>query len=131
MKLTEKEILESFAFYFGSTLSAETYKDGAVLLAKDLLKKAGMEDFKTMKEITEKVFKTPEDEEFERITIEMEQRDAQGWRKRQVEALKTAEEAFAAWEGVKHEPNQHDVQKQAFKAGWAAAMKSRWSEKND
>jgi cytidylate kinase len=90
-----------------------------------------MDDFKTMKEITEKVFKTPEDEEFERIMIEMEQRDAQGWRKRQVEALKTAEEAFAAWEGVKHEPNQHDVQKQAFKAGWDAAMKSRWSEKND
>ena len=131
MKLTEKEILESFAFYFGSTLSAETYKDGAVLLAKDLLKKAGMEDFKTMKEITEKVFKTPEDEEFERITIEMEQRDAQGWRKRQVEALKTAEEAFAAWEGVKHEPNQHDLQKQAFKAGWTAAMKSQRSEQND
>ena len=128
MKLTEQDILESFAFYFGSTLKAETYKDGAVLLAKDLLKKAEMQDFKTMKEITEKVFKTPEDEEFERIQIEMEQRGEQGLRKRTYE---TAEEAFAAWDRVSHQPNQHELQKQAFNAGWDAAMKKRWSEQND
>jgi hypothetical protein len=131
MKLTEQDILESFAFYFGATLKAETYKDGAVLLAKDLLKKAEMQDFKTMKEITEKVFKTPEDEEFERIQIEMEQRDGQGWRKRQIENAKTAEEAFSAWDRVSHQPNQHELQKQAFNAGWDAAMKKRWSEQND
>jgi len=90
-----------------------------------------MDDFKTMKEITQRVFKTPEDEEFERIQIEMEQRDGQGWRKRQIENAKTAEEAFAAWEGTKHAPNQYDLQKQAFKAGWSAAMKSQRSEQND
>jgi hypothetical protein len=84
-------------------------------------------EFKTMEELMNKVFKTPEDEEFERI--EMEQ--AQGWRKRQIETAKTAEEAFAAWEGTKHAPNQHDLQKQAFKAGWDAAMRQRWSEQND
>jgi hypothetical protein len=128
MKLTEQDILESFAFYFGSTIKAETYKDGAVLLAKDLLKKAEMQDFKTMKEITEKVFKTPEDEEFERIAIEMEQRGEQGLRKRTYE---TAEEAFKAWDRVSHQPNQHELQKQAFNAGWDAAMKKRWSEQND
>jgi hypothetical protein len=128
MKLTEQDILESFAFYFGSTIKAETYKDGAVLLAKDLLKKAEMQDFKTMKEITEKVFKTPEDEEFERIQIEMEQRGEQGLRKRTYE---TAEEAFSAWDRVSHQPNQHELQKQAFNAGWDAAMKKRWSEQND
>jgi hypothetical protein len=128
MKLTEQDILESFAFYFGSTIKAETYKDGAVLLAKDLLKKAEMQDFKTMKEITEKVFKTPEDEEFERIQIEMEQRGEQGLRKR---TLETAEEAFSAWDRVSHQPNQHELQKQAFNAGWDAAMKKRWSEQND
>jgi hypothetical protein len=128
MKLTEQDILESFAFYFGSTIKAETYKDGAVLLAKDLLKKAEMQDFKTMKEITERVFKTPEDEEFERIQIEMEQRGEQGLRKR---TLETAEEAFSAWDRVSHQPNQHELQKQAFNAGWDAAMKKRWSEQND
>jgi hypothetical protein len=90
-----------------------------------------MDDFKTMKELTARVFKTPEDEEFERITIEMEQREAEGWRKRQIERAKTAEEAFHEWAGVKHEPHQHDLQKQAFKAGWDAAMKQRWAEQND
>ena len=87
-----------------------------------------MDDFKTMKEITARVFKTPEDEEFERIQIELEQRGEQGLRKR---AYETAEEAFAAWDRVSHQPNQHDLQKQAFKAGWDAAMKKRWSEQND
>jgi hypothetical protein len=90
-----------------------------------------MDDFKSMKELIARVFKTPEDEEFERIAIEMEQRDGQGWRKRQIENAKTAEEAFAAWEGTKHAPNQYDLQKQAFKAGWNAAMKSQRSEQND
>jgi hypothetical protein len=87
-----------------------------------------MDDFKTMKEITQRVFKTPEDEEFERIQIEMEQRGEQGLRKR---AYETAEEAFAAWDRVSHQPNQHELQKQAFNAGWDAAMKKRWSEQND
>ena len=85
------------------------------------------EEFKTMKEMTERVFKSAEDEEFERI----EREQALSWRKRQIENAKTAEEAFAAWEGVSHHPSQHELQKQAFKAGWTAAMKQRWSEKND
>ena len=85
------------------------------------------EEFKTMKEMTERVFKTAEDEEFERI----EREQSEGWRKRQIESAKTAEEAFALWDGVSHQPNQHELQKQAFKAGWTAAMKQRWSEKND
>ena len=95
-----------------------------------------MDDFKTMKQMTDRVFKTAEDEEFEHLEQlnklrGIETQEAEGWRKRQIEQAKTAEEAFALWEGVKHEPHQHDVQKQAFKAGWTAAMKSRWSEKND
>jgi hypothetical protein len=85
------------------------------------------EEFKTMKEMTERVFKTAEDEEFERI----EREQAEGWRKRQIESAKTAEEAFVLWDGVSHHPSQHELQKQAFKAGWTAAMKQRWSEKND
>jgi hypothetical protein len=85
------------------------------------------DDFKTMKEMTQRVFKTAEDEEFERI----EREQAEGWRKRQIESAKTAEEAFVLWDGVSHHPSQHELQKQAFKAGWTAAMKQRWSEKND
>ena len=38
--LTDEEILESFAFYFGSTLNNKAYNDGAILFAKDILKKA-------------------------------------------------------------------------------------------
>lgn len=85
------------------------------------------DDFKTMKEMTQRVFKTAEDEEFERI----EREQAEGWRKRQIENAKTAEEAFTLWDGVSHHPSQHELQKQAFKAGWTAAMKQRWNEKND
>jgi len=85
------------------------------------------EDFKTMQEMMQRVFKTAEDEEFERI----EREQAEGWRKRQIESAKTAEEAFVLWDGVSHHPSQHELQKQAFKAGWTAAMKQRWSEKND
>ena len=40
LTLTDEEILESFAFYFGSTLSNKAYYDGAILFAKDILKKA-------------------------------------------------------------------------------------------
>jgi hypothetical protein len=39
-ELTDEEILESFAFYFGSTLNNKAYNDGAILFAKDILKKA-------------------------------------------------------------------------------------------
>jgi hypothetical protein len=85
------------------------------------------DDFKTMQEMTQRVFKTADDEEFERI----ERDQAEGWRKRQIESAKTAEEAFVLWDGVSHHPSQHELQKQAFKAGWNAAMKQRWSEKND
>jgi hypothetical protein len=38
--LTDEEILESFAFYFGSTLNNKAYNDGAVSFAKDILRKA-------------------------------------------------------------------------------------------
>jgi hypothetical protein len=85
------------------------------------------DDFKTMQEMTQRVFKTAEDEEFERI----EREQAEGWRKRQIESAKTAEEAFVLWDGVSHHPSQHELQKQAFKAGWDAAMRQRWSERND
>jgi len=40
LTLTDEEILESFAFYFGSTLSNKAYNDGAILFAQDILKKA-------------------------------------------------------------------------------------------
>jgi len=39
-ELTDEEILESFAFYFGSTLNNKAYNDGAILFAKDILRKA-------------------------------------------------------------------------------------------
>ena len=38
--LTDEEILESFVFYFGSTLNNKAYNDGAILFAKDILRKA-------------------------------------------------------------------------------------------
>ena len=40
LTLTDEEILESFAFYFGSTLNNKAYNDGAILFAKDILRKA-------------------------------------------------------------------------------------------
>ena len=39
-ELTDEEILESFAFYFGATLNNKAYNDGAILFAKDILRKA-------------------------------------------------------------------------------------------
>lgn len=85
------------------------------------------DDFKTMKELTDRVFKTPEDEEFERI----EREQALGWRKRQIEVVKSAEDAFLDWAEHSHHPQHFHLERNAFIAGWNAAMKQRWSEQND
>ena len=60
---------------------------------------------------------TPEDEEFERIER------AQGWRKRQIVALKTNVELFDEWEHS-HRPEQYDVERRAYLAGFDAGSRN-------
>ena len=85
------------------------------------------DEFRRMKEMTERAFleKTPEDEAFEELE------KAQGWRKRQITTLGEAEEAFLAWVKHSHYAAHFDIERMAFCAGWAAAMRQRWKEHND
>ena len=85
------------------------------------------DEFKSMKEMTERAFleKTPEDEAFDEIE------KAQGWRKRQIAMLNDSEEAFMAWSEHSHHPQHFHIERKAFCAGWAAAMQQRWKEIND
>jgi hypothetical protein len=62
--------------------------------------------------------KTPEDEAFDDI------HKAQGWRKRQIEENISIEDAFNDWDHS-HRPEQYHVQRQAFHAGWVAAMRRK------
>jgi hypothetical protein len=81
------------------------------------------DEFKTMKELTDRVFKSAEDEEFERI----EREQSLGLHKRP----QSAEEAFMAWVEHSHHPQHFHIERNAFIAGWDAAMKKRWREQND
>jgi hypothetical protein len=61
----------------------------------------------------------PEDEAFEELAR------SQLWRKRQISAANGPEEAFLAWAGHSHHPQQFDVERRAFMAGWRAAMEQQ------
>jgi hypothetical protein len=67
--------------------------------------------------------KTPEDEEFERIEREQEQRNAEGWRKRQIVSLRTNVESFDDWQHS-HNPKQYWVERHAYLAGFEAGSRN-------
>ncbi len=67
--------------------------------------------------------KTPEDEEFERIEREQEQRSTEGWRKRQIVSLRTSIESFDDWE-YSHRPDQYSVERRAYLAGFDAGSRN-------
>ena len=64
-------------------------------------------------------YKTDEDEEFERIEREQEQRSTEGWRKRQVMTMRTSFESFDDWQHS-HRPEQYWVERRAYLAGFDA-----------
>lgn len=75
---------------------------------------------------------TPEDEEFERIAKEQANREAEGWRKRQIISMKTNFESFDDWEHS-HRPEQYWVERRAYLAGFdaGARMERLKKEVND
>jgi hypothetical protein len=75
--------------------------------------------------------KTEEDEEFERIEREQQNREAEGWRKRQILTLRTSFESFDEWEHS-HRPEQYFVERRAYLAGFEAGRRyERLKETND
>ena len=64
-------------------------------------------------------YKTDEDEEFERIEREQEQRSTEGWRKRQIMTMRTSFESFDDWQHS-HRPEQYWVERRAYLAGFDA-----------
>jgi hypothetical protein len=72
---------------------------------------------------------TPEDEAF--VEIERRQRDAEGWRKRQIVSLRTNIESFDEWDHS-HRPEQYWVERRAYLAGFEAGRRfERAKELND
>jgi hypothetical protein len=67
-------------------------------------------EFQRINELVDRVFKSDKD------TL---------WRKRQISALDGAEEAFRDWVGRSHSPQQAEVERSAFLAGWRAAMEQQ------
>ena len=65
--------------------------------------------------------KTPEDEAFDEI--ERKQREAEGWRKRQILSLRTNVESFDDW-GHSHRPEQYWVERRAYLAGFEAGARN-------
>jgi hypothetical protein len=77
------------------------------------------------------VLTTPEDEEFDRIAREQANREAEGWRKRQILSLRTNVESFDDWEHS-HRPEQYWVERRAYLAGFDAGRRyERTKETND
>ena len=71
----------------------------------------------------------PEEEAW--MELEKNRVGAQGWRKAQIERLKSVEDAFHDWEHS-HRPDTYSVEMRAFKAGWVAAIRNEWAkERND
>jgi len=64
--------------------------------------------------------KTPEDEAFDEI--ERKQKDAEGWRKRQILAMRTNIESFDEWDHS-HRPEQYWVERRAYLAGFDAGAR--------
>ena len=75
-------------------------------------------EFQRINALVDRVFKPkdPEDEAFEELN------KALMWRKRQISAANGPESAFQEWSGRSHTPQQADVERSAFMAGWRAAM---------
>jgi hypothetical protein len=70
-----------------------------------------------------------EDEAF--LEIERKQKDAEGWRKRQILAMRTNVESFDDWEHS-HRPEQYWIERRAYLAGFEAGAKhERLKESND
>ena len=67
-------------------------------------------------------YKTDEDEEFERIEREQEQRSTEGWRKRQIMTMRTSFESFDDWQHS-HRPEQYWVERRAYLAGFDAGRR--------
>jgi hypothetical protein len=65
--------------------------------------------------------KTPEDEAFDEV--ERKQRDAEGWRKRQIVSMKTSVESFDEW-GHSHRPQEYWVERRAYLAGFDAGARN-------
>ena len=61
----------------------------------------------------------PEDEAFEELGKTLM------WRKRQISAANGPESAFQEWSGRSHTPQQADVERSAFFAGWRAAKEQQ------
>ena len=78
-------------------------------------------EFQRINDLVDRVFKPkdPEDEAFEELG------KALLWRKRQISAAAGPEEAFLAWAGHSHHPQQFDVERRAFIAGWRAATEQQ------
>jgi hypothetical protein len=66
--------------------------------------------------------RTEEDDEFDRIQREQDLKEAEGWRKRQVMAMKTNFESFDDWEHS-HRPDQYWIERRAYLAGYAAGVR--------
>jgi len=62
----------------------------------------------------------PEDDDFEK---------AQGWRKRHIVSLKTSVESFDEW-GHSHRPEQYDVERRAYLAGFEAGSRNERLKKD-
>ena len=67
------------------------------------------------------LIKEPEDEAFEEI--ERKQKDAEGWRKRQIIAMRTNIESFDEWDHS-HRPEQYWVERRAYLAGFEAGSRN-------
>ena len=61
----------------------------------------------------------PEDEAFEELSKSIM------WRKRQISAANGLESAFQEWSGRSHTPQQADVERTAFMAGWRASKEQQ------
>ena len=65
--------------------------------------------------------KTPEDEAFDEI--DRKQREAEGWRKRQILSLRTNVESFDDWDHS-HRPEVYFVERRAVLAGFDAGSRN-------
>ena len=77
--------------------------------------------------------KSYEDEEFEYLEQlnQLRGRSSEGWRKRQVAVVSSAEDAFLGWAEHSHHPQHFTIERKAFIAGYRAGRKAMQGEQND
>jgi hypothetical protein len=77
--------------------------------------------------------KSYEDEEFEYLEQlnQLRGQSSEGWRKRQVADVNSAESAFLDWAEHSHHPQHFHIERKAFIAGWRAGRQSLRREEND